>query len=49
MEDNDYDNDYDDIDFVEEDAQTYGGENFWSVDSPYLMPYIYMRPFLDTQ
>jgi len=28
MEDNDYDNDYDDIDFVEEDAQTYGGENF---------------------
>ena len=39
----------DDDDFLEEEAKTYGRENVGSVASPYIMPYIYKRRFLDTQ
>jgi hypothetical protein len=44
----DNDDDYDD-EFLEEDAQRIGRENVGSVASPYLMPYVYKRRFLDTQ
>jgi len=36
-------------DFLEEDAKTYGRENFDSVAGPYLIPYIYKGRFLDKQ
>ena len=45
-EDDDED-DYDD-EFLEEDAKTFGREKVSSVASPYLMPYVYKRRFLDT-
>jgi len=41
--------DDDDDGFLEEDAKTFGRENVGSVASPYLMPYVYKRRFLDTQ
>jgi hypothetical protein len=46
--DND-DNDHYDDEFLEEDAKTFGRENLGPVASPYLMPYVYKRRFLDTQ
>jgi hypothetical protein len=46
-EDND-DYDYDDV-FLEEDAKAFGRENAGSVASPYLMPNVYKRRFLDTE
>ena len=42
------DDDYDDA-FLEEDAKTFGRENVGSVATPYLMPCVYKRLFLDTQ
>jgi hypothetical protein len=42
-------NDEYDDEFVEEDAKTFGRENVGSVASPYLMPYVYKRRFLNTQ
>jgi hypothetical protein len=47
QEDND-DDKYDD-EFLKEEAKRFGGENVGPVAGPYLMPYIYMRQFLDTQ
>jgi len=44
----DEDDDYDD-EFLEEDAKKFGRESVGSVPSPYLMPYVYKRRFLDTQ
>jgi hypothetical protein len=41
--------DDDDDGFLEEDAKRFGRENVGSVASPYLMPYVYKRRFLDTQ
>jgi len=35
--------------FVEDEAREYGWENVGPVASPYLMPYVYERRFLDTQ
>ena len=35
--------------FLKEDAKRFGRENVGSVSSPYLMPYVYKRRFLDTQ
>jgi len=44
------DDDYDDADnFVEDEARVYGRENVGPVASPYLIPYVYKRRFLDTQ
>ena len=40
--------DYDD-EFNEVDAKKFCRENLGSVASPYLMPYVYKRRFLDTQ
>jgi hypothetical protein len=40
--------DYDD-EFLEEDAKTFGRENVGTIASPYVMPYVYKRRFLDTQ
>ena len=49
VEDDDED-DYDEDDsFVEDEAREYGRENVGPVASPYLMPYVYKRRFLDTQ
>jgi len=49
-EDDDDEDDYDeDDDFVENEARGYGRENFGPVGSPYLIPYVYKRRFLDTQ
>ena len=44
----DDDDDYDD-NFLEESPKMFGTENVGSVDSPYIMPYVYKRRFLDTQ
>jgi hypothetical protein len=41
--------DDDDDGFLEEDAKRFGRENVGSVASPYLMPFVYKRRFLDTQ
>jgi len=42
--------DYDEDDnFVEDEARAYGREKVGSVASPYLMPYVYNRCFLDIQ
>jgi len=50
VEDDDDDDEYDDDDnFVEDEAQEYSRENVGPVASPYLMPYLYKRSFLDTQ
>jgi len=50
VKDDDDEDDYnDDNNFVEEEAREYGGENVGPVASPYLMPYVYKRRFLDTQ
>ena len=43
------DEDDDDDGYLEEDAKRFGRENVGSVASPYLMPYVYKRRFLDTQ
>ena len=43
------DDDDDDDGFLEEDAKRFGRDNVGSVASPYLMPYVYKRRFLDTQ
>jgi len=44
------DNDDDDDDgFLEEDVKRFGRENVGSVASPYKMPYVYKRRFIDTQ
>jgi len=45
----DDDDDYDEDNFVEDEAREYGTENFGPVASPYVMPYVYKRRFLDTQ
>jgi len=39
----------DDDNFVEDEAREYGRENVGPLASPYLMPYVYKRRFLDTQ
>jgi len=50
VEDDDAEDDYNDDDnFVEDEARDYGRENVGPVASPYLMPYVYKRRFLDTQ
>ena len=50
MEEDDDDDVYDeDDDFVEDEAREYGRENVGPVASPYLMPYVYKRRFLDSQ
>jgi len=50
VEDDDDEDDYnEDAIFVEDEAREYGRENFGPVASPYLMPYVYKRRFLDTQ
>jgi hypothetical protein len=38
-----------DEDFLDENAKTFGRENVGSVASPYLIPFVYKRRFLDTQ
>jgi len=44
------DDDYDEGDnFVEDEAREYDRDNVGPVASPYLMPYVYKRRFLDTQ
>jgi len=49
-EDDEDDDDYEDDDnFVEGEARAYGRENVGPVASPYMMPYVYKRRFLDTQ
>jgi len=50
VEDEDEEDSYNDDDnFVEDEALEYGRENVGPVASPYLMPYVYKRRFLDTQ
>ena len=50
VEDEDDEDSYNDDDnFVEDEAREYGRENVGPVASPYLMPYVYKRRFLDTQ
>ena len=50
VEDDDDEDSYnDDYNFVEDEAGEYGRENFGPVASPYLIPYVYKRSFLDTQ
>jgi len=50
VEDDDDEDSYNDDDnFVEDEAREYGRENVGPVASPYLMPYVYKRRFLDTQ
>ena len=44
-----YDDDYDDDNIIEDEPLAYGRENVGPVASPYLMPYVYKRCFLDTQ
>jgi len=39
----------DDDNFVEDEAREYGRENVGTLSSPYLMPYVFKRRFLDTQ
>jgi len=48
-EDDDEDDYNEDDNFVEDEARKYGRENVGPVPSPYLMPYVYKRRFLDTQ
>jgi len=48
-EDDDDEEDYDEDDFVEDEAREYDRDNVRPVTSPYLMPYVYKRRFLDTQ
>jgi len=43
------DDDDDDNVFVEEDAQAFGRENVGPIASPYIVPYLYNRRYLDTQ
>ena len=45
----DDDDDDDDNVFVEEDAQAFGRENVGPIASPYIVPYLYNRRYLDTQ
>jgi len=45
----DDDDDDDDNVFVEEDAQPFGRENVAPIASPYIVPYLYNRRYLDTQ
>ena len=45
----DKDDDDDEYGFLEEEAKRFGKENVGTVASPYLMPYVYKRRFLDTQ
>jgi len=50
VEDDDNEDSYNDDDnFVEDEAREFGREHVGSVASPYLMPYVYKRRFLDTQ
>jgi len=48
-EDDEYEEDDYDDNFFEDEALDYGRENVGPVASPYLMPYVYKRRFLDTQ
>ena len=48
ISDDDDDDDDDNI-FVEEDAQAFGRENVGPIASPYMVPYLYNRRYLDTQ
>ena len=41
--------DDDDNDFVEEDARAFVRENVGPIPSPYILLYLYNRPFLDTE
>jgi len=45
----DDDDDDDDDVFVEEEAQAFGRENVGPIASPYIVPYLYNRRYLDTQ
>jgi len=49
ISDDDDDDDDDDNVFVEEDAQAFGRENVGPIASPYIVPYLYNRRYLDTQ
>ena len=50
VEDDDDDDEYDvDDKFVEDEAWDYCSENVGPVASPYLMPYVHKRRYLDTQ
>jgi len=51
VEDDDEDEDdyNDDDNFVEDEAREYGRENIGPIASPYMMPYVYKRRFLDTE
>jgi len=48
-DDDDEDDCNEDDSFVEDEAREYGRQNVGPVASPYLMPYLYKRRFLDTQ
>ena len=48
ISDADDDDDDDDV-FVEEEAQAFGRENVGPIASPYIVPYLYNRRYLDTQ
>jgi len=41
--------DDDDDDFVEEDARAFGKDNVNPTASPYILPYLYKRLYVDTQ
>jgi len=43
------DDDDDDDVFVEEDARAFGRENVGPIASPYIVPYLYNRRYIDTQ
>ena len=45
----DDDGDDDDDVFVEEDAQAFRRENVGPVATPYILPYLYIRRYLDNQ
>jgi len=49
ISDDDDDDDDDDNVFVEEDAKAFGRENVGPIASPYIVPYLYNRRYLDTQ
>jgi len=41
--------DNDDDDFIKEDARAFGRKNVGALASPYILPYLYNRQYLDTQ
>jgi len=49
ISDNDNDDDDDNNVFVEEDAQAFARKNVGPIASPYIVPYLYNRRYLDIQ